>query len=212
MARDDFHRLGDLAWGRMPGFPFWPCFVTESPEGRHCRGGKGGLAYHVQFFNWNDESGWVTKLLVFNGLADFKALAEKRKSDRSFQPARGAMAAKWEQATREAEGTVGQSRHHRLNSKLVTYGGQERRWAEPRSVMVRRGEAGNDEVGGVAGYGEVGGGAGYGGAREAAGLPSPLPHRQDQGGLGGRGHPRRRRDGGASRQQDRYQLGQINPC
>ena len=31
--REEFPRVGDLVWGRMAGFPFWPAFVTRSPEG-----------------------------------------------------------------------------------------------------------------------------------------------------------------------------------
>ena len=73
---DEFPRLGDLVWGRMSGFPFWPSFVTRSPQGQYKKMGSNGKAnYHVQFFNWNDESGWVNAVLEFDGLDSFKAVA-----------------------------------------------------------------------------------------------------------------------------------------
>ena len=73
---DDFPRLGDLVWGRMQGFPFWPSFVTKSPQGLHKKEAPGGkTSYHVQFFNWNDESGWVNAVLEFDGLDSFKKIA-----------------------------------------------------------------------------------------------------------------------------------------
>ena len=75
---DEFPRLGDLVWGRMSGFPFWPSFVTRSPQGQYKKMGSNGKAnYHVQFFNWNDESGWVNAALEFDGLDSFKAIAGK---------------------------------------------------------------------------------------------------------------------------------------
>jgi hypothetical protein len=33
--KEEFPRVGDLVWGRMAGFPYWPSFVTRSPEGKH---------------------------------------------------------------------------------------------------------------------------------------------------------------------------------
>ena len=72
----DFPLVGDLVWGRMPGFPFWPSFITRNPENQFKRE-KNGKAYsfHVQFFGWNDESGWASSVLPFNGIDAFKAIA-----------------------------------------------------------------------------------------------------------------------------------------
>ena len=77
-GEDEFPRMGDLVWGRMSGFPFWPSFVTKSPQGV-CKkpGPNGKMSYHVQFFNWNDESGWVNAVLEFDGLDSFKKIAGK---------------------------------------------------------------------------------------------------------------------------------------
>jgi hypothetical protein len=100
-GEEEFPRVGDLVWGRMPGFPFWPCFVTRSPQGQYCKdAGKGRMSYHVQFFNWNDESGWVNSALEFDGLESFKKIAAKKKSDKSYHPAKGSMSSKWTQAAR----------------------------------------------------------------------------------------------------------------
>ena len=71
----DFPLVGDLVWGRMPGFPFWPGFITRNPENIYTREKNGKVnSYHVQFFGWNDESGWASTVLPFNGLEAFKAL------------------------------------------------------------------------------------------------------------------------------------------
>ena len=75
-SEEEFPRMGDLVWGRMSGFPFWPCFVTKSPQGLSKKPGPNGKqSYHVQFFNWNDESGWVNAVLEFDGLDSFKKIA-----------------------------------------------------------------------------------------------------------------------------------------
>ena len=53
-------KLGSLVWGRLPGFPYWPCFVTKCPdtgEYRRMYDANKRCDYHVQFFNWNNESG-----------------------------------------------------------------------------------------------------------------------------------------------------------
>jgi len=123
VGEEEFPRLGDLVWGRMSGFPFWPSFVTKSPQGQYRKPGPNGKqCYHVQFFNWNDESGWVTAALEFEGLDSFKKIAAKKKSDKSYNPAKGAMYSKWEKAARDAEETLGLSRVERLDCFLVTYG------------------------------------------------------------------------------------------
>jgi hypothetical protein len=132
-GEEEFPRVGDLVWGRMPGFPFWPCFVTRSPQGQYCKdGGKGKMMYHVQFFNWNDESGWVNTAMEFDGLPSFKKLAAKKKSDKSYHPAKGAMSAKWEKAAREAEETMGLTRQERAEQYLVIYGAQPAAKAAPK--------------------------------------------------------------------------------
>jgi len=119
----EFPRVGDLVWGRMAGFPFWSSFVTKSPQGQYRReGANGKMSYHVQFFNWNDESGWVNTVLEFDGLDSFKKLAAKKKSDKSYNPAKGNMYSKWEKAAREAEETMGLTRQERFDQYLVTYG------------------------------------------------------------------------------------------
>jgi len=34
-------------------------------------------SFHVQFFGWNDESGWVTSVVEFDGLEAFQQLGGK---------------------------------------------------------------------------------------------------------------------------------------
>ena len=132
-ADDEFPRLGDVIWGRMSGFPFWPSFVTKSPQGPHKKVGANGKAtYHVQFFNWNDESGWVNAALEFEGLDAFKKIAAKKKSDKSYNPAKGAMYNKWERAARDAEETMELTRSERLDCYLVSYGSNQGKKATPK--------------------------------------------------------------------------------
>jgi len=132
---DEFPKIGDLVWGRMSGFPFWPSFVTKSPTGQFRKEGASGKAsYHVQFFNWNDESGWVNAVIEFDGLDSFKKIAAKKKSDKSYNPSKGAMMTKWERAAREAEETMGLTRLERFEQYLVTYGQPVR---PPKPVPVK---------------------------------------------------------------------------
>jgi len=124
-SSDEFPRVGDLVWGRMAGFPFWPSFVTRSPQGVYKRElPSGKKSFHVQFFNWNDESGWVGSVLEFDGLDSFKKIAAKKKNDKSYNPSKGAMHNKWEKAAREAEETLGLTGKERLDQYLVNYGSQ----------------------------------------------------------------------------------------
>jgi len=113
--------VGDLVWGRMPGFPFWPSFITRNPENQFKRE-KNGKAYsfHVQFFGWNDESGWASSVLPFNGLDAFKAIAAKKKSDKSYNIAKS-MKKKWEAAILQAEDTLSLTRQERVDSHFVSY-------------------------------------------------------------------------------------------
>jgi len=118
-----FPQLGDLVWGRMSGFPFWPAFITRSPQGLYRKVGNkpDKFLYHVQFFNWNDESGWCNSALEFDGLDQFKKIAAKRKTDKSYNPTKGAMMKKWTQAAEDAEQTLGLSRQERMEEFLVNY-------------------------------------------------------------------------------------------
>jgi len=122
MDKEEFPRVGDLVWGRMPGFPFWPAFVTRSPQNIYRKEvANGKVHYHVQFFGWNDESGWVTSALLFEGFDAFRMIAAKKKSDKSYNPAKGANYKKWEKAAREAEDTMGLTRQERVDQYLVSY-------------------------------------------------------------------------------------------
>jgi len=122
LEKEEFPRVGDLVWGRMPGFPFWPAFVTRSPQNIYRKElTNGKVSHHVQFFGWNDESGWVSTALEFDGLEAFKMIAAKRKSDKSYNLGRGANLKKWEKAAREAEDTMGLTRQERVDQYLVSY-------------------------------------------------------------------------------------------
>ena len=136
---ENFSWVGDLVWGRMAGFPFWASPVTRSPQGQYCRdAGKGKVSYHVQFFNWNDESEWVQSVIEFDSLEPFKKLAAKKKSDKSYNPAKGAMHSRWEKAAREVEETMGLTRPERTEQHIMTYGSQHpvKAFSMPKSKPV----------------------------------------------------------------------------
>ena len=86
----------------MSGFPHWPGFVTKSPRGIFKK--EGNTSYHVQFFNWNAESGWVNSIVKFYGVDHFK----KTKTFRTMKLK--SLEQKWLQAAQDAEETIGMSR------------------------------------------------------------------------------------------------------
>ena len=124
-------RLGSLVWGRMKGFPFWPCFVTKCPAtGKFSREGvtpgksaKATTNFHVQFFNWNNETGWVGKVLPWCTMQAFeeqakeatKKLPAKSSEYKGWHPVGARMQQKWRLAYEEAEKTSGLSRKSRHN-------------------------------------------------------------------------------------------------
>merc|ERR1719319_1870479 len=117
---DNFPRPGDLVWGRMRGFPHWPAFITESPVGSFKKEGKppGKSNYHVQFFNWNNESGWVDSIVRFDGVDQFK------NTYTFYKMKLNGLVKEWNRAGIEAEQTLGLSRRERLDEYLVPYGSE----------------------------------------------------------------------------------------
>ena len=63
--------------------------------------------------------------------------AAKRKSDKSYNPAKGAMYSKWEKAARDAEETLGLNRGERLAEYLVTYGSQPSAKTTPKAAKAQ---------------------------------------------------------------------------
>ncbi|NXF94233.1 MSH6 protein, partial [Eubucco bourcierii] len=68
---------GDLAWGKMEGYPWWPCLVYNHPTERTVVRGKGrSTRIHVQFFDDSPTRGWVSVkyLRPYEGSSDEKTL------------------------------------------------------------------------------------------------------------------------------------------
>jgi hypothetical protein len=59
-------------WAKMTGYPFWPCIVSLSFEGSYQRQGKNGPEYYCQFFNWNNDCAWVSKVMPWKTFDDIK--------------------------------------------------------------------------------------------------------------------------------------------
>jgi len=125
-CHETFHAtIGDLVWARMKGFPFWPSFITTSPLGDYRQDNAcGKISYHVQFFNWNNESGWVCDIIPFQGLGPYRnIIAATKKSNRiHYQPQKGEMSKKWRKAVCDAEKTMGMTRSERVDHYVVPYG------------------------------------------------------------------------------------------
>ena len=124
-------KLGGLVWGRLAGFPYWPCFVTKCPDtGEHRRlyDASKRCDYHVQFFNWNNESGWVRNTKPWCTIEEFQDMAKtatKRliptsKEYKAWRPT-GKLLQKWTAAFNEAQSTSGMTRRERHDSNITFY-------------------------------------------------------------------------------------------
>lgn len=119
--------LGSLIWGRMSGFPYWPCFVTKGPDGDIKRVFGKRIEYHAQFFNWNNESGWVASSMPWCPIDQYHAQAKLAcpkgpntpEGKNWYPPAR--LAARWKGAVLDAQKTASLSRRQRHNSLVVRY-------------------------------------------------------------------------------------------
>ena len=124
-------KLGSLVWGRLPGFPYWPCFVTKCPdtgEYRRLYEGYKRCDYHVQFFNWNNESGWVRKTKPWCTIEEFQAMAKSATKGmlptcteyKAWRPT-GKLLQKWTDAFNHAHSTSGMTRRERHDRHIVFY-------------------------------------------------------------------------------------------
>jgi len=75
--------------------------------------------------------------LEFDGLDSFKSLAAKKKSDKSYNPTKGAMYSKWERAAKDAEETMDLTRSERLDCYLVTYGANNVKKLPPKNTVKK---------------------------------------------------------------------------
>ncbi|XP_021923850.1 histone-lysine N-methyltransferase NSD2 isoform X3 [Zootermopsis nevadensis] len=123
--------IGDLAWARVSGYPFWPCMIALDPQQRiftktTVRGNFTLRSLHVQFFGDNGRRSWLFSNCVihFEGLEALNKLEAKvqsamKKRDRklaaAFHVAPKAKA-KWNLAVKEAEAAVKKTRIERLKS------------------------------------------------------------------------------------------------
>ena len=62
----------------------------------------------------------------------FVLYSAKKKSDKSYNPAKGAMYNKWERAAKDAEETMDLTRSERLDCYLVTYGSNQPKKMPPK--------------------------------------------------------------------------------
>ena len=119
--------LGSLVWGRMPGFPYWPCFITKSPSGVWKKAIGRRHEYHAQFFNWNNESGWISNAMPWCSVEDYHKEAKfacpkgpNTPNGRNWYPP-SRLAARWKGAVFEAQKTVKMSRRIRYSTLVAHY-------------------------------------------------------------------------------------------
>ena len=119
--------LGSLVWGRMPGFPYWPCFITKSPSGIWKKTIGRRQEYHAQFFNWNNESGWISNALPWCSVEEYHKEAKfacpkgpNTPNGRNWYPP-SRLAARWKGAVFEAQKTVKMSRKVRYSTFVAHY-------------------------------------------------------------------------------------------
>ncbi len=158
----DMPKLGSLVWGRMKGFPYWPCFITKNPDGEFKRDfgfNNKRVEYHAQFFNWNNESGWVSKTMPWCSLEEYKKKANaiskyvkntsivrilsnvcthiarnKNPTEwKAWHPTGKGMGKKWETAYDIAQSTVSMTRKDRHQKFVAHY---LRSGARPATVAV----------------------------------------------------------------------------
>jgi len=141
---DSTTSIGSLIWGRMAGFPYWPCFVTKSPTGGDFKRVFGKRKeYHAQFFNWNNESGWVSGAMLWCPINEYQAKAKSAcpkgpntpEGRNWYPPAR--LASRWKIAVLDAQKTAHMTRRDRYKSLIVSYGGLNKK-TMPRTVAARK--------------------------------------------------------------------------
>ena len=124
----DEPKLGSLVWGRMRGFSYWPCFITKSSSGEYKRDHGAStkrVEYHAQFFNWNNESAWLSKTMSWTSMDEYRKRADaisKNKSPaewKAWHPVGKGMAKKWEKAYEIAHSTLNMSRRERYSKFLA---------------------------------------------------------------------------------------------
>ena len=143
----DKPKLGSLVWGRMRGFSYWPCFITKSPGGEYKRDhgtSTKRVEYHAQFFNWNNESAWLSKTMPWTSMEEYKKRADaisKNKSPaewKAWHPVGKGMVKKWEKAYEIAHSTVNLSRRNRYCKFLAhSHGRREVEKGAAISVTVQ---------------------------------------------------------------------------
>ncbi|XP_055848792.1 nuclear receptor binding SET domain protein isoform X2 [Episyrphus balteatus] len=107
---------GDLFWGQIFQFSYWPCIVCPDPEGKTItinenRDQSQHVMIHVRFFADNGRRSWVKRdnLVAFNGLDAYKRkqkeIEEKygKRHPKSKVFAIGKRTKLWQQAIREAD-------------------------------------------------------------------------------------------------------------
>lgn len=110
---------GDLFWGQIYKFAYWPCMVCPDPEGKTITMNEGGgseqsqhVLIHVRFFADNGRRSWVKRdnLMTYNGHDNFQKKQKEieQKYDKKSQKYKMFFVTQsklklWNQAIREAD-------------------------------------------------------------------------------------------------------------
>lgn len=122
--------VGDLAWARVGGHPYWPCVIAVDPElnifTKTSVKGRNAIVQrhlHVQFFGDNGRRSWLNTSSVINfcGLTAFNKMGEailstmKKKEPKlvSAFVVKPSVIQVWEKAVQEAEDLINKTREER---------------------------------------------------------------------------------------------------
>lgn len=122
--------VGDLAWARVGGHPYWPCVIAVDPEQniftKTSVKGRSAIVQrhlHVQFFGDNGRRSWLNTSSVINfcGLTAFNKMGEailstmKKKEPKlvSAFVIKPSVVQVWEKAVQEAEDLINKTREER---------------------------------------------------------------------------------------------------
>ncbi|KAJ8920114.1 hypothetical protein NQ315_011770 [Exocentrus adspersus] len=112
-GRSSFN-VGDIVWGQIGTYPFWPCMIMKDPgtslhkkkfRGKYCQ----REMYHVRFFGDRGRRAWINKqqIMLYSSRRDLDVLEDLMKSE--HKPAsymyvvKGNAVKKWKCAVDEAE-------------------------------------------------------------------------------------------------------------
>ncbi|XP_044753544.1 uncharacterized protein LOC123312969 [Coccinella septempunctata] len=102
-------KVGDLVWGKIGNYPYWPGLVVEDPETsdfKKIRLLRTTPYYHVRFFGDKGKRAWTLHCIPFETADDLDVLREQSRAEGAQSSdfvVRASHKEKWRRAVKEAE-------------------------------------------------------------------------------------------------------------